>query len=266
MKKNLNYLLVCCFTLFSLSLTAQAPLTDGTLVFIQNCGTNEFLNVGPDLLTTSGTDPNTVAASGSVATQWAIIPNSTGGFNIDAQVVNPAEGRGVLRATGTGNVIGTNITPGTTNSNGGDKRWEIEYDATAMTYRFKRAGNSRNLYGNASGTPVTTENADATDINSVWKVIPVFSPPPIPSTIVKLKNCGTGEFLTAAASGSNVTMSAIAGPLATQWTFEVNSNGLHNIDSQLPSGTSGRGILRALGSGSVISTNISPPRNDPNKS
>lgn len=257
MKKFLNHLLVCCFTLFSLSLTAQPPLTDGTIIFLQNCGNNEFL--------TGGADPTTSNAAGPVNTQWTITANSNGGFNIDSQIPT-APGTGVLRATGTGDVIGTNFSPGSAGSDGADKRWTITYDATAMTYRFQRVGNSRHLYANAAGTPVTSENANATDLNSVWKAIPVSSPPPVPSTVVTLQNCGTGEFLTAAASGINVTMSAAAGTPATEWTYELNANGLYNIDSQLPSTDSGRGILRAKGTGEVVSTNFSPTRTDNDKS
>lgn len=258
MKKILNSLLVCCLMLFSLSLTAQIPLTDGTVIYLQNCGTGEFL--------TGGADPTTSATAGPVSTQWAIIANSTGGFNIDSQIPT-APGTGVLRATGTGDVIGTNFSPGSIGSNGADKRWTITYDATAMTYRFQRVGSSRFLYANGPGAPVTTENAAAGDPNCLWKAVPVFSPIPFPSgTPITLQNCGTGEYLTAAPSGSNVTMSAAAGTAATEWALVVNANGLYNIDSQLPSTTSGRGILRALGTGSVISTNLSSPRTDTDKS
>jgi len=144
-------------------------------VFIQNCDTGEYLNVGPDL-PTSGTDPNTVPTSGPLETQWAIIANSSGGFNIDGQVVNPAQGRGVLRATGTGDVIGTNITPGTTGSNGSDKRWTITYDAATMKYSFKRVGNTRSLRANAAGASVTTEVDDGSDAFK-WTVAPVAVAP-----------------------------------------------------------------------------------------
>ena len=169
-----NYFLACCFTVLSLSVIAQ-PLTDGMPVFIQNCDTGEYLNVGPDL-PTSGTDPNTVPTSGPLETQWAIIANSSGGFNIDGQVVNPAQGRGVLRATGTGDVIGTNISPGTTGSNGGDKRWTITYDAATMKYSFKRVGNTRSLRANAAGASVTTEVDDGSDAFK-WTVAPVAVAP-----------------------------------------------------------------------------------------
>ena len=182
---NLNFLLICCFTLFSFCLTAQ-PLTDGTLVFIKNCETGEYLTGGSDPTTSAGTP-------GALNTQWAIVPNTTGGFNIDSQIPT-SPGSGVLRAEGNGNVIGTNFTPNSTGSNANDKKWTITYDPTAMTYIFKRVGNSRSLRANAAGTPVSTEDSDGS-APFKWKLESV-TPLPLDFISLKAQNKKSGTQLT----------------------------------------------------------------------
>jgi len=125
-------------------------------------------------------------------------------------VVNPAQGRGVLRATGTGDVIGTNITPGTSGSNGNDKKWTITYDAATMKYIFKRVGNTndaatmkyvfkrvgntRSLRANAAGTSVTTEVDDGSDAFK-WSVIAVTTAP-LDFVRFKAENTKSGTQLT----------------------------------------------------------------------
>ena len=261
MKKFLNSFLVCCFTLLSFSIAAQ-QVANSTIVFLQNVGTGEYLTSN----TVGGTNPPALmsASAGPVETQWTFELNTNGRHNIDSQVPSTTNGRGILRALGTGIVISTNRAPARNDS---DKSWTIEYDAANDTYRFlQQNGNNRYLYDNPNGS-VTATNVPATDLNSVWKAIIAFPPPPPSVTpTITLQNCGTGEFLTAAVSGSNVTMSASAGPFdtPTHWAFEPNTLGLNNIDSQLPGNISGRGILRVLGSGSVISTNIMPGTNNSN--
>ena len=89
------------------------------------------------------------------------------------------------------------------------------------------------------------------------------------SDIVRLQNCATGQFLTAAGGGGQpVTMSGAGEAPNTHWTL-VESGAYHNIDSE--SQTGGTGILRAPGAGGpggafvVVSTTKAPPATDTDK-
>ena len=89
------------------------------------------------------------------------------------------------------------------------------------------------------------------------------------SDVVRLQNCATGQYLTAAGGSSQpVTMSASGAAQNTHWTL-VESGAYHNIDSE--SVTGGTGILRAPGVNAatgayvIVSTLKAPPATDTDK-
>ncbi|MFK8058656.1 MAG: T9SS type A sorting domain-containing protein [Polaribacter sp.] len=77
--------------------------------------------------------------------------------------------------------------------------------------------------------------------------------------IYRLRNLATGKFLTdAGASNTAVTISDSGEPQNTHWTF-VKSGDYYNIDSET------FGIIRAKGTGEVVSTNKGAPATDVDK-
>jgi hypothetical protein len=77
--------------------------------------------------------------------------------------------------------------------------------------------------------------------------------------IFRLRNVATGKFLTDAGSGATpVTMSDSGEATNTHWTF-VKSGDYFNIDSET------YGILRAIGTGAVVSTSKAAPATDTDK-
>jgi hypothetical protein len=77
--------------------------------------------------------------------------------------------------------------------------------------------------------------------------------------VFRLRNVATGKFLTdAGVSATTVTMTDLGEPQNTHWTF-VKSGDYFNIDSQT------FGIIRAKGTGEVVSTNKGAPASDTDK-
>ncbi|WP_282124658.1 T9SS type A sorting domain-containing protein [Algibacter mikhailovii] len=260
---TLKSLLICCFTFFSLCLTAQNKLPSDDIVRLQNVETGQFL-------TTAGgsSQPVTMSDTGeALNTHWTFVASGAY-YNIDS--ASETGGTGILRATGGGfsggayAVVSTLKAPPAADT---DKTWTIEYDTTTDTYRFGSRTTGRFLYQEEDGT-VTHTTAANTDDRSNWKLVPLTAPIPV-GTPFGFQNVETGEFLTAAA-GSNqpVTMSATGEAQNTLWTLE-ESGDYYNIDSA--SDTGGTGILRAPGAGSstgayvILSTLKAPPAADTDK-
>ena len=162
MKNIFTYLLICCFTLFSLGLTAQGVFPDDTGIYrLQNCATNEYLTAG---------NPPTMSTATDVTTEWQIIQVSPGVYNIDGQVTGT--GRGVLRATSSNTpIIGTNLAPPQT---GGDKTWTITYDAGTDSYTFTHVNGTNRDLTIGTGGDVVVNNSD--DAASQWKVVSAVLP------------------------------------------------------------------------------------------
>jgi hypothetical protein len=77
--------------------------------------------------------------------------------------------------------------------------------------------------------------------------------------VFRLRNVATGKFLTdAGVSATTVTMTDLGEPQNTHWTF-VKSGDYFNIDSQT------FGIIRAKGTGEVVSTNKGAPASGTDK-
>jgi len=155
-----NYFLACCFTVLSLSVTAQGIFPSAGIYRLQNCETNEFLTAG---------NPPTMSTAMDITTEWQIVQNAAGNYNIDAQTSSPS---GVLRATSSNvALIGTNKAPPT---NDADKSWTITYDATDDCYTFTHLnGNNRDMTIGTGGI-VTINNND--DPASKWKVVDATLP------------------------------------------------------------------------------------------
>jgi len=166
---TINYLLLCLFTLFSLSLTAQ-QVPDGTVVTLQNCGTGEFLTAAA-----SGSAVTMSPTAGGEATEWTFEQNANGDYNIDSQIPTGVSGRGILRAQGS-NVISTNISPGSARSTDGDKSFEIVYDAANNTYRFRNLNGTDRFMNIDENGAIIVSNVPATNLTSVWKAAPVALP------------------------------------------------------------------------------------------
>jgi hypothetical protein len=165
MKNTFTSFLICCFTFFSFFLTAQGVLPTADIFKLQNCGTGEFLTAG-NPPTMSATAPAT-----DVTTDWQIVLNAQGNYNIDAQITS-GSGIGILRATGSNvPLIGTNFAPP---RNDADKSWTVTYDAVGDFYVFTHLnGNNRDMTIGANGD-VTVNNSDGP--NSQWKLITAILP------------------------------------------------------------------------------------------
>ncbi|WP_291963745.1 RICIN domain-containing protein, partial [Maribacter sp.] len=264
MKKiTLNSLLIYCFTLITLVVTAQnAPPSDG-IFKLQNVATGQFLTDAG-----ASTSPVTLSDSGDEPSTHFTFVESGSYYNIDSEI------SGILRAPGAGGpggpyvVVSTLKNPPAADT---DKTWSIQYSAATDSYRFESRTAGRYLYQNEDGT-VTHSIVDATDDRSNWKLIPVVEIPvvqiPVGTTLL-FQNVETEEYLsTASVSNQPVTMSASGEAENTRWTL-VESGDYYNIDSKSESGATG--ILRAPGAGSsegpyvVLGTLKAPPAADTDK-
>lgn len=172
MKTPLNCLLVCCFTLLSLFLTAQDTPPSDDIFRLQNVATGEFL-------TTAGgsSQPVTMSASGEAQnTHWTFV-ESGAYYNIDSESVSG--GTGILRAPGANASTGSYVILSTLKDPPAadtDKTWTIYHNDTEDTYRFESRTAGRFLYQEVNGT-VTHISAPDTDDRSNWKLIPFVQNP-----------------------------------------------------------------------------------------
>ncbi|WP_396635244.1 hypothetical protein [Maribacter sp. R86514] len=264
MKKiTLNSLLICCFTLITLVVTAQnVPPSDG-IFKLQNVATGQFLTDAG-----SSTSPVTLSDSGDEPSTHFTFVESGSYYNIDSEI------SGILRAPGAGGpggpyvVVSTLKNPPAADT---DKTWTIQYSAATDSYRFESRTAGRYLYQNEDGT-VTHSIVDATDDRSNWKLIPVVENPvvqiPLGTTLL-FQNVETEGYLsTSAGSNQPITMADSGETENTRWTL-VESGDYYNIDSESEFGATG--ILRAPGAGSsagpyvVLGTLKAPPVADTDK-
>ncbi|MFK7937089.1 MAG: hypothetical protein AB8G22_26480, partial [Saprospiraceae bacterium] len=251
---DLNYFLVCCFTLFSLALTAQGVLPSDDIFRLQNVATGEFLT-GAATSTTAVTMSNT---GDNPNTHFKLV-ESGAYYNIDSEIL------GILRAPGAGGPAGPYVVVSTTKAapaTDTDKTWTISYDATTDTYRFGSRTTGRFMYQEVDGT-VTHAEAPDTDDRSNWKLVPLVQNEIPVGVTLRFQNVETDEFLTAAvASNQSVTMSATGDAVNTHWTLveSASESGVYNIDSESESGATGkRRATRREHNYALYRTNTAPP-------
>ena len=184
-----NYLLVCCFTLFSLFLTAQGALPSGNIFRLQNVATGQYLTAAG-----GSSQPVTMSASGEAQnTHWTFV-ESGAFYNIDSESVTG--GTGILRAPGAGGPAGPFVVVSTLQAppaGDTDKTWTIYHNATEDTYRFESRTAGRFMYHEQNGT-VTHIVASDTDDRSNWKFIPIVPVAPDEDTNPDLTCPASGEF------------------------------------------------------------------------
>ena len=164
----LNYLLVCCFTLFSFSLTAQDPPPSNCTLTLQNVATGKFLTGA-----TSGSAAVTLSDSGNDPSTHFTFVQSGSSYNIDSEIL------GILRAPGAGGPAGAYVVVSTTKASpaaDSDKIWTIYHNATEDTYRFESNTAGRFMYHEPNNT-VTHAAVPDTDDRSNWKLIPILTVP-----------------------------------------------------------------------------------------
>lgn len=165
----LNCFLVCCFTLFSLFLTAQDAPPSDDIFRLQNVATGQFLTGAG-----SSTTAVTMSDSGDEPSTHFTFVQSGSFYNIDSEIL------GILRAPDAGGPGGAYVVVSTTKSSPAadtDKTWTIYHDETEDTYRFESRTVGRFMYHEANGT-VTHVPVLETDDRSNWKLIP-FVPAPV---------------------------------------------------------------------------------------
>jgi hypothetical protein len=169
---TLNYLLVCCFTFFSLYLTAQNLPSSDVIFRIQNVETGQYLTAGG-----GSSQPVTMSAAGDAQnTHWTFV-ESGAYHNIDSE--SETGGTGILRAPGAGGPGGAYVVVSTLKAppaSDTDKTWTIHYNATTDKYRFESLTSGRFLYHEANNT-ITHIIASDTDDRSNWELIPILTAP-----------------------------------------------------------------------------------------
>lgn len=172
MKTSLNYLLVCCITLFSLFLKAQDSPPSDDVFRLQNVATGEYLTAAG-----GSSQAVTMSASGDTQnTHWTFV-ESGAYYNIDSESVSG--GTGILRAPGAGGPGGAYVVVSTLKAPPAadtDKTWTIYHNDTEDTYRFESRTAGRFMYHEVNGT-VTHITTPDTDDRSNWKLIPVVQTP-----------------------------------------------------------------------------------------
>ena len=185
---TLNYLLVCCFTFFSLYLTAQNPPSSDVIFRIQNVETGQYLTAGG-----GSSQPVTMSAAGDAQnTHWTFV-ESGAYYNIDSE--SETGGTGILRAPGAGGPGGAYVVVSTLKAppaSDTDKTWTIHYNATTDKYRFESLTSGRFLYHEANNT-ITHIIASDTDDRSNWELIPILTAPD-EDTNLDLTCPASGEF------------------------------------------------------------------------
>lgn len=125
----------------------------GTIYRIKNFETGKYMHsVGSDVIE-SDTGINVVTGD----KEWEFVKSGVSNyFNIDSGRI------GILRATGTGDVINTGFSPPNTDT---DKQWEVIVNDDG-TYSFKVGGGSRYLYHNTNG--IIEQSVDFFDKRAKW--------------------------------------------------------------------------------------------------
>lgn len=186
-----NFLLISCFTFFSILLKGQTVPTG--VVALKNVATGEYLTTAE-----ASTQPVGMSASEEADnTHWTLV-ESGDFYNLDSE--SSSGGTGILRATNanfSGGAYAVVSTLKDSPATDTDKTWTIHYDETTDTYRFESRTAGRYLYINADGT-VTHNTAPATDNRSVWEAISVGTNPwmiaPDEDTNPDLSCPDSGEF------------------------------------------------------------------------
>jgi hypothetical protein len=181
--------LVCCFTLFSLCLTAQDAPPSDDIFRLQNVATGKFLTDAG-----SSTSPVTMSDSGDQPSTHFRFVQSGSFYNIDSEVL------GILRAPGAGGPAGAYVVVSTAKNSPAadtDKTWTIYHNEAEDTYRFESRAAGRFMYHEVDGT-VTHSVVPDTDDRSNWQLIPLVQNPggvaPDEDTNPDLTCPASGEF------------------------------------------------------------------------